>query len=392
MFFHTFIYHLKRCFFSKDEIIWTLLFPFALGTLFFVSFDHLNAYTIDPFTIAVVDQYEGDAYFDEVIKACDEEEDFPFTVLYKTEEEATALLEQEEIVGYYIITDAVEAPTMVISGKETTKESIMQAVLKQYIQMKELITTAIEESLDFSSILQLLKGEMFPALEEAMEAYNRSVSIPNKYVAKDDVSIYDSFFYALISMCCLFAATAGLHGTTALMANASDVGARNCVAPTHRLTAIMGAFAASLTFHCVTLLIILIYLMGILGVNFGGNWGPVLLTGFAGNFVGVSMGYLVGSFSKLSMQSKEGLVTTLTLSCSFLSGLMLCQVKGIIEGTFPLLNRINPASLVTDCYYCLSMFEDYARFTRGIVSLFIIGIVFCAISYLLTRRVRYDSL
>ncbi len=33
-------------------------------------------------------------------------------------------------------------------------------------------------------------------------------------------------------------------------------------------------------------------------------------------------------------------------------------MKNIIEQSFPLLNRVNPAALITDALYCINVYED----------------------------------
>ena len=66
---------------------------------------------------------------------------------------------------------------------------------------------------------------------------------------------------------------------------------------------------------------------------------------------------------------KIGIMISVSLALSFLAGLMNADVKNVIDRNVPLLNRINPAALISDVLYCLNVYDAPARYMQDIVIL-----------------------
>ena len=64
----------------------------------------------------------------------------------------------------------------------------------------------------------------------------------------------------------------------------------------------------------------------------------------------------------------------------------------IIQNNCPILNKINPATIITDSFYSLAIYESYDRFIFDIISLLIFVIIFIMAGFLMTRRKKYASL
>ena len=100
MFWHAFYYYLKSILRQKETLCWTLLFPIALGTLFFAAFSGLSEdESLNTIPVAAVLEKE-DIALKSLLEALGEpgEEQF-LEVTYATEEEALSLLEQKKIIG-----------------------------------------------------------------------------------------------------------------------------------------------------------------------------------------------------------------------------------------------------------------------------------------------------
>ena len=67
-------------------------------------------------------------------------------------------------------------------------------------------------------------------------------------------------------------------------------------------------------------------------------------------------------------------------------------MKNIIEQHFPVLNRINPAAVLSDAYYCMGVYNDMERFTKCIFILAFMSIILLFAAFLGIRRERYDSI
>ena len=106
----------------------------------------------------------------------------------------------------------------------------------------------------------------------------------------------------------------------------------------------------------------------------------------------VSMGFMIGSFGRISQGAKVGIAMTISMLSCFFSGLMIGNMKAILAEKLPWFNRINPAALISDAFYCLNVYQDYDRYLEKNVSMLILAVLFVTIGILLTRRRKYASL
>ena len=118
----------------------------------------------------------------------------------------------------------------------------------------------------------------------------------------------------------------------------------------------------------------------------------MLLISFFGSLIGVSIGIFVGSLGKMKEGGKIGIILGFSMVCSFLSGLMNNTMKDIVERNAPFINRINPAALISDAFYCINVYDDSARYYRNLITLTIMSIILIGISFFMVRRERYDSI
>lgn len=118
----------------------------------------------------------------------------------------------------------------------------------------------------------------------------------------------------------------------------------------------------------------------------------MLLVSFVGCMIGVSMGLFISSMGRMGEGVKVALILGVSMICSFLAGLMNGNVKDTVDRSFPIINRINPAALIADAFYCINVYDDPARYTRNLVTLVIMSAVLTIGSFLVVRRERYDSI
>ncbi len=104
------------------------------------------------------------------------------------------------------------------------------------------------------------------------------------------------------------------------------------------------------------------------------------------------MGIAVSSVFKTNENAKTGILISITMFGCFLSGMMGITMKYIIDKNVPILNKINPASMITDGFYSLYYYDTLDRYFFNIVSLIIFTAVMLLISYSSLRRQKYDSI
>lgn len=71
---------------------------------------------------------------------------------------------------------------------------------------------------------------------------------------------------------------------------------------------------------------------------------------------------------------------------------MNSEMKFVVERYCPIINRINPAALISDAFYCINVYDDPVRFRLSLIILTVMSVVLLLGSFLAVRRERYDSI
>ena len=162
--------------------------------------------------------------------------------------------------------------------------------------------------------------------------------------------------------------------------------------PTHKLKLILTDQLTSFALGYVDVIILILYLRYILNLDFQGQMGKMLVVSLFGSLIGVSVGMFVGSLGKMQEGAKIGIILGISMVSSFLAGLMNGNMKDIVEKSVPFVNRINPASLISDAFYCINVYDDMTRYYRNLITLAVMCVVLVVASFFMVRRERYDSI
>lgn len=375
MFKHIFVNRLKTLLRNKAMMFWTLAFPIILGTFFNLAFSNLSKEEkLDVIDIAVVENADNEFLKDVLNVLSKEDEDQIFNTKYVSENEAKNLLSESKISGYIVIDNEVN-----IHVKESSiEQTIIKYVIDQYYQMNSVAKNAIEYN------PEAISNGAIALINENKEYF---IDKSNKNM---DSTV--NYFYTLIGMACLYGGFFGLYTINEVEANLSKKGARVTVAPVKKTTVILSSLLVSLFVQYIEVLILISYLTLILGIDFGNQLGNILLLSLFGCLAGISMGILIGVSSKKSENLKMGILISSTMFCSFLSGMMMMQMKYIIEKNVPILGHINPVNMITDGLYSLYCYDNLDRYYSNVFGLVIFSLVMFGISYIFLRRKKYDSI
>ena len=358
-----------------NAIFWSLFFPLILGTLFYFAFGQIDEADFEAVPAAVVAGEDADTVFMDFLKSISDSEEPLIQLKEMSQTEAAEALNSHKISGIFVVN---EAPSLTVSGNGL-EESILQSLLESYENGKKTLTT-----------VALTHPEGMEAAIEQMSEYTELVQQVSLGGKTTDGNA--QFFYALIAMACLYGAFIGFGSAITLQANLTALAARRCVTPTHKLTLIVSEMLSSFLLHFFNLLVLLIYMRYILHLNFNGQFPDMLLVSMIGGMIGVAMGIFIGSIGRMGEGIKVGILLAISMTCSFLSGLMNNTMKNIVEQHVPVINRINPAALISDAFYCINVYNDTARYTRNLITLSIMCVVLIFASFCLVRRERYDSI
>lgn len=379
MFGHLFINKLKVLLRSKSMIFWSLIFPIALATFFNLAFANLTSdekFSVIDIAVVENENLESLENFIELLNTIsNKDEDQIFNIKYvKTEELAERALEDNEIKGYYIVNNNID----IVVKNNGLEQTIMKYVADNYYQ----VYSVMENIYKFNPAM--FKASL---IEDITRDGNYFKDISNTNI--DFTGIY---FYTLIGMVCINAGTFGIHSTKESEANLSKRGARVSISSINKLSSLLISLLVSLIIQYTEILILLFYLIFILGVNFGNQILYILLISLVGTVAGISFGTFVGVSSKKSDGVKVSILTSITMVFSFLSGMMIWQMKYIVEKNIPILSKINPVSMITDGLYSLYYYSDLTRYMYNIISLIVFSFLMISLSYLFIRRKKYDSI
>ncbi len=383
MFFHSFKYSFIACIRNREEVFWLLLFPMLLGTMFYIAFgslyDSQEIFKVVPVAIIYDDTDESKAFKQIADELSKEGDDQLLNVVTNNEDEALTLLEGNEIVGIIYSGDTLSLSFSSNVTDVSISQSILESFLNEYIIKSEVITdVAMNHPEKLADIIASLENDI---------NYNKEIFYTN-----GDMDPYNQYFYNLIAMFCLYTSIAGLSVAVGNQANLSPLGARKASSPINRFISALGELSGTFAVQLICLCAIIFYLTCILKVNLGSQLPLVLLTSIMGIIVGMSYGFLVGSISNISSGSKVGILMSVTMVFCFLSGLMVANMKSIVESICPIANKLNPATIIADCFYSLNIYDTYDRFFNNILSLAIISSIFIIGGILLKRRSRYASI
>lgn len=372
MFRHIFKYRFLSFLRARQETFWTALFPLILGTCFMVAFSGIEskAYTFHTIPVAVVYETENEI-FRTVMSgvASDDSQGEPFLSVTETDDSsALELLNDKKVDGIITVTDTVEL-TVKQNG---INQTALQSFLTQYLQKVELI------------------NKLGPA--HIQEIFDTKDFITEDSLNKNNVGTMTCYYFSLIGMAALFGGFFGTKCAGQMKADQTPEGLRKCISPAKRNVLIAAEFLASYAIHMCSMIILMLFMTFVLKVDFGNQIGYVLLTCAAGSLVGIASGMFVGSIPKL----KEGIRVTIflcySLGSSFLSGLMVADIKIYLQHHAPIVNMLNPATLIQDSLYSLVIYDTHERFFLNIAVLAGYALVLCVASYFMTRRESYASL
>ena len=383
MFYHNFKYTLKVLLRNKGLLFWTFAFPILLGLLFNMDFKDIESKeAFDVIDIAIVENayFENDLVFKESFKALSSDDSNKiFDVIYTDLENAKKLLEEEKITGYLTLTGTGVNITVTSSG---TEETILRYVTEEIESEKEIIYSFLTS--------------------EKEEGNNNFAEEISKIMANTDAKINDVSnknlgytmieYYTLIAMAALYGGTISMNATNYKLANMNPVGKRTAISPVSKRKMILGSLLASYIVQLIGLSLLFIFTIFVMKVDYGDNLPLVILLGLVGSLAGLSLGIMISSLFKTNENNKDGILISVTMFWCFLSGMMGITMKYVVDKYVPILNKINPASMMTDGLYALYYYETKERYFFDIISLLVFSFIMIIISYRSLRRQKYDSI
>ena len=393
MFIHNFKYAFKTLFKNKMLIFWTFAFPIILGTLFNMAFSNIeNSEKLDIINIAIInnEEFENNEAFKTSFEELSDEknEERLFNVQYLTEERAKELLDKGEIIGYMKLKDNKPILTFNTSG---INETIFKYVTEEIEQTSNIIKN-LSESETQKEIENGNYNIDYEKIYNKVIELTKEDNVKLENISNSNLSYTMIEFYTLIAMTCLYGGMLSMTSINQTLANMSNKGKRIEVSPTKKSIIIASSLLASYIAQLIGLAILFIYTLFVLKVDYGSNSTLIILLAMIGSFAGLTLGTLVGTFFKTNENTKTGILIAVTMLWCYLSGMMGITMKYVVDKNVPIINKINPASMITDGFYSLYYYNTLDRYWTNIIGLLIFAFILIVISFFSLRRKKYDSI
>ncbi len=388
LFFHNSKYTMLSMFRLKVTLFWTLAFPLLLATFMYMAFGNLfeKDEMFKTINVAVVESENDDTlmsvlesldvnHTDSASKSDDSSNSFSGLINMKLMDSSAAkkALNDKKVTGIIYTEDA-----SLVVDENSYNATILESILTQYKQQKDV----------FTNIAKTNPAALDTAIAGLSDTTSEYKEISLSSGNQDE---YTNYFYAVFAMSCLFASFSAVTATNRLLANTSPLGMRKSLAALSKNILIFSEYISLLIIHFVVELITLVYLT-LLGVDFGNKYPAIILTLFFGCMIGLSIGVIIGAIPKLTEGSKIGISVGIGMVLSVLADLCANGIKDMVEHKLPIANRLNPACLISDCFYSLNVYDSYDRFFRNISIMAVESVILLIIAFVLLRREKYASI
>lgn len=349
-----YMYRVKRLLRNKTLFFWTILFPLGLATLFKFAFSSITEKTwgFDTIPVAVTTENGAPAeeMFVEFLTEMKNGDEGFFSVTETDKDDAKKLLAEKKVTAVIVFGEETE----VLFYENGLSATVVKTVVDSYLQSRDIFIEAV------------MNGKLAEVTESFANETETLVVREFEGASKDPMIQY---FQALIAMASLYGAMYGLLNTSEMNQKQTVVAARRLAAPMKKIPTVLSDVAAACTIQYLQFLLILAYYLLVLKVDFGAVNGWLFIAGALYSLFGVLIGYFFGCVLQKEKGIEDSIMTGCIMFSCFLGGLMVGNMRMILETSAPIVNRINPATLIAESMHALCVIGDMEWFLRCILSI-----------------------
>lgn len=391
MFFLNFKYTLKALIRNKGLVFWTLAFPIIMAIFFNMAFSNIESTeSFDAIPVAIVsnEYYQNNDMLKGIIESLSDEQgnNYVFNSKYVSEDEAKTLLNNDEVSGYVIFSEDAQKVVVNTNG---VNQTIIKFVVEEVVQSEDSVDIIEEKVKDIINNRE--NNGLINTLVSLFSLMGDNSA--NILDASDSNMSYMMIeFYTLIAMTCLYGGIMGAVAINWCLANMSNVGKRLSMTPVSKIKLVLSSALAGFVVQLVGIVLLLTFTAGVLKVNYGDRINEIILLSLVGSFAGITMGVAVTSAIKVSEGAKTGILIGFTMLGCFFAGMMGVSMKYIVDKNMPIINKLNPANMITDGFYSLYYYDTLDRYYSNIAALLIFSGIMLAISIFALRKQKYESI
>ncbi|MCR5275848.1 MAG: ABC transporter permease [Clostridiales bacterium] len=394
-----FTYYLRKTLRDKGFIFWSLAFPLLLMLCFNVTFmgparGEVDFEPVKSSIIVKSDSAFSEEFCNVMTNLADAETVKNSNMGYNhaivelvdssSQEDAEKKILDKEIGVLYLVDGENESVEVKVGdGANMTTlmvaRSVVESYRRNYMIMKYAAVTAPDK------------------IETVMKTLSESIPVmkaKTTYLGDDGSSanVYMWYFYSTIVMGMFFNVTSGIHTVFDIQGNLSSAGMRTSVSPTKKAKILLSAFMARYTLSCGVTFFELFAMNKFFSVPVGNRIFEIIIFVLIGNLFAMSLGCCFGLFTKGDENSRDNKATAFIMLSVFLSGEMIVQLPGLLEKNLPIINQINPATIMNFAFYRLVNYPTLNGFWMNLVKISVATLVFLTASIMKLRREKYAAL
>lgn len=391
MFFHNFKYVFKSLLKNKGLIFWTLAFPLIMAVFFNMAFSGIEKKEkFDAINVAVVsnEYYENKHMIKDVFSTLSdpENEERVFNTKYVSEDEAKDLLGKSNIDGYVIF--SAEGPKIVVA-KSGVNQTILKFVVEEIVQSED---TADIMQAKIEKIMKDLDGGNFWNTIQAVFKLLRNSNANINDISDSNLSYMTIEYYTLIAMTCLYGGILGSVAINWCLANMSNVGKRLSLTPVSKIKLVLSGTLAGYVIQLIGIALLMFFMIVVLKLDLGSKIPEMIILSIVGSLAGLTMGVAVTAGVRASEGAKSGILIGFTMLGCFFAGMMGVTMKYVIDKNVPIINKLNPADMITDGFYALYYYDTSDRFISDIIGLCVFSALMLGIAIISLRKQKYESI
>lgn len=432
---------------TPSAVVWTLIFPIVLATVFNFMFEPMRSTgSVEAVEVAVVaDDAWKDSPFSQVVDTLSEADE-PLLAVHPvaTEQEARELIAEGSVAGAYVVDaagnegnaeqsgsdelDAVDAAgpadaagaasgsgtaagssdvsTSTSSAGSTGAPRIILAPAgsgtgsdASYDVNRAILESVATSYLQSEALIEELATHDPVALSDPTTIENAlglSVSVREVSLTHAQPDSMVRFYYALLGMASIFAAQLAGESVWHLQPTSSAAGARRTVSSTSRMRLLIPTIGACWAVSTTFLAIAFGYICLTAHIDFSGREGLCLVGIAAASLLSCGIGALVGALpGRMGSDSRRGILTALTCLLSLFAGLYgepTMKLADTIAQALPAATWLNPVCLIRDLFYTVYYYDTLIPFALRLAACMGIAAALLTVSAACMRRSAHEHL
>lgn len=432
---------------TPSAVVWTLIFPIVLATVFNFMFEPMRSTgSVEAVDVAVVaDDAWEDSPFSQVVDTLSEADE-PLLAVHPvaTEQEARELIAEGSVAGAYVVDaagnegnaeqsgsdelDAVDAAgpadaagaasgsgtaagssdvsTSTSSAGSTGAPRIILAPAgsgtgsdASYDVNRAILESVATSYLQSEALIEELATHDPVALSDPTTIENAlglSVSVREVSLTHAQPDSMVRFYYALLGMASIFAAQLAGESVWHLQPTSSAAGARRAVSGTSRMRLLIPTIGACWAVSTTFLAIAFGYICLTAHIDFSGREGLCLVGIAASSLLSCGIGALVGALpGRMGSDSRRGILTALTCLLSLFAGLYgepTMELADTVAHVFPAATWLNPVCLIRDLFYTVYYYDTLIPFALRLTACMGIAAALLTVSAACMRRSAHEHL